>query len=76
MDINVLDTVVLQRNLPEQRLKQGDIGTVVELYEPDGVEVEFVTNSGHTQALETLSRVDVRPTNDKDIQAVRSLNAA
>ena len=28
---------------------------IVEVYEPDGVEVEFVTGSGHTQAPVTLT---------------------
>jgi Domain of unknown function (DUF4926) len=55
MDYSSLDTVVLNRDLPEHGLKIGDLGTVVEIYEPDGLEVEFVTASGRTGALLTLN---------------------
>ena len=43
MSIKVLDTVVLEANLPAHGLKCGDIGAVVEVYSPEAVEVEFVT---------------------------------
>ncbi len=76
MDIAVLDTVVLERDLPERGLRRGDIGAVVERYEPDGAEVEFVTASGKTQALVTLKLSDLRPVGDKDILAARPLDAA
>ena len=42
MTLKVLDTVILERDVPEHSLKRGDLGAVVELYDPDGVEVEFV----------------------------------
>ena len=76
MTIKLLETVVLEKNLPEQGLKCGDIGAVVELYEPDGIEVEFVAGSGRTQALVTLRLADVRPIGDTEILSVRSLSAA
>lgn len=76
MNIEVLDTVVLEKEMPTHKLKKGDIGTVVEMYEPDGIEVEFVTGSGKTQALLTLKITDVRPIGGSEILAVRSLKAA
>jgi hypothetical protein len=76
MGINVFDTVVLERDLSAHGLKKGDIGAVVEVYEPDGIEVEFVTGSGKTQALITLKIQDVRSIKDSEILAVRSLDAA
>lgn len=76
MKIKLFDTVVLEKDIPSKGLCQGDIGAVVELYEPDGLEVEFVTGSGNTQALVTLKSADVRLINETDILAVRSLNAA
>lgn len=76
MSIKVLDTVVLERDLPDHGLKRGDIGAVVEVCAPDGVEVEFVTGAGRTQALVTLRLGDVRSVNDSEILAVRSLDAA
>jgi hypothetical protein len=69
----LLDTVVLDRDLAEQGLRSGDLGAVVEVYEPDGLEVEFVTASGKTQALVTLNVKDVRPVQDSDLIAVRSV---
>jgi hypothetical protein len=66
-----LDVVVLERDLPASGLKRGDLGAVVELYEPDGLEVEFVTASGRTEALVTLTALDVRPVVENDLVAVR-----
>ena len=74
--MKVLDTVVLNKDLPDSGLRRGDIGAVVEAYEPDGLEVEFVTGSGQTQALVTLKTAEVRLLSDTDILAVRSLSAA
>ena len=73
MTYKILDTVVLQKDLPEHGLCKGDLGAVVEVYEPDGVEVEFVTASGKTQALVTLTLRDVRSVEDHDLVAVRSV---
>lgn len=71
MRYRVLDTVVLDKDLPEHGLRKGDLGAVVEVYEPDGLEVEFVTASGRTEALMTLAARDVRPVADNDLVSVR-----
>ena len=76
MKPRVIDTVVFEKDLPSQGLRRGDVGAVVEVYEPDGLEVEFVTGSGRTQALVTLKVADVRLITDTDILAVRSLRVA
>jgi Domain of unknown function (DUF4926) len=68
-----LDTVVLDRDLPDVGLCRGDLGAVVEVYEPDGLEVEFVRASGQTQALVELQPSDVRPLADEDLLSVRTL---
>jgi len=73
MKFKTLDTVVLARDLTEHGLRAGDLGAVVEVYEPDGLEVEFVTASGKTQALVTLNAVDVRQVQDSDLVSVRSV---
>lgn len=70
-----LDTVVLDRDLPEHGLRKGDLGAVVDIYEPDGLEVEFVTASGGTAALVTLNSQDVRPAADDDLLSVRRRSA-
>jgi len=74
--VNLFDAVVLKRDLSSRGLKRGDVGAVVEVYEPDGLEVEFIAGSGRTQALVTLKVTEVRPLSDSDILAVRSLHAA
>ena len=73
MSLDLLETVVLARDLPKHNLRAGDLGAVVQVYEPDGREVEFVTASGRTQALVTLSRGDVRSVADNDLVTVRTL---
>ena len=73
MTFKLLDTVVLARDLPEQDLCAGDLGAVVETHAPDGLEVEFVTASGHTKAVVTLKSRDVRAIADTDLVAVRSV---
>ena len=74
MEFKTLDTVVLLRDLPAHGLRVGDLGAVVETYEPDGLEVEFVTASGRTGALVTLKVGDVRRVADNDLVTVRSLD--
>lgn len=73
MNFRVLDTVVLERTLKVYGLKKGDLGAVVEVYQPNGLEVEFVRASGKTQALVTLRTDDVRAVDDGDLVAVRSI---
>jgi hypothetical protein len=73
MTYKLLDTVVLDRDLPEYALRKGDLGAVVEVYDAEGLEVEFVRASGKTQAVVTLTTKDVRPVLDDDLVAVRSV---
>ena len=65
--MQLLSMVVLEKDLTSLGLKRGDIGAVVGVYEPDGLEVEFVTSLGKTQALVTLTGSDVRVAADKNI---------
>jgi hypothetical protein len=44
--IKELETVVLTVDLPEHRLKKGDVGTVVLVHSISGYEVEFMTLGG------------------------------
>lgn len=78
MSFTILDTVVLDRDLPEHGLCKGDLGAIVEVYGPNDFEVEFVRASGRTQALLTLNRRDVRGVSEEDLVAVRTVgrNAA
>jgi hypothetical protein len=74
MRFKELQTVALNRDLPERGLRRGDLGAVVQIYEPDGLEVEFVSASGKTEALVTLKEADVRAVGDGDLIAVRPLD--
>ena len=66
MTLHPLDVVVLNEDLPTHGLKRGDLGTVVDVYSSEAVEVEFVTASGRTQALVTLPPSAVREVADDD----------
>ena len=68
-----LEVVVLAHDMPEHSLRAGDLGTVVEIYPGGGVEVEFVSGSGATQALLTLNANDVRKIDSHDLLATRRL---
>lgn len=76
MNVNLLDTVILQKDFPEYGLKYGDIGAVVELYGTAAMEVEFVTTTGETQALLTLEDNDIRLAKPDEIPTARLLDAA
>lgn len=76
MRVRELDIVVLTRDVPEHGLKAGDLGTVVFLYEPKGLEVEFVTAAGQTIAVATLGDEDVRRPDGDDTPSMRRLPAS
>jgi hypothetical protein len=46
MKFALLDTVVLNHDLPEHGLRAGDVGTVVEIYRAGALEVEFLRALG------------------------------
>lgn len=76
MKFKLLDVVVLQKDLPAKGLKRGDLGAIVDLRDPDGLEVEFVTASGRTEALVSLTAADVRAVANNDLISVRSYSGA
>lgn len=73
MGFNELDTVVLDRDLPERSLLRGDLGVLVQLYGSEGLEAELVTASGRTQALVTLESRNFRALNGEDLITVGAL---
>jgi len=48
--IKLLDTVALLDDVPERKLRKGEVGTVVEILGPDVFEVEFSNEEGQTYA--------------------------
>lgn len=71
MNFKPLDVIVLNRDLESHGLKRGDLGAVVDVYEPNALQIEFVTASGKTEALLTLDVADVRSVLDTDLVSVR-----
>jgi hypothetical protein len=70
--IRELDRVVLTTDLPEYRLKKGDIGTVVLVHQGGkGYEVEFVTLDGETVAVVSLFDTQLRPIGHREIAQAR-----
>lgn len=54
--IKLLDVVTLLEDLPELGLYRGQVGTVVDEYDAEFVEVEFSDLQGRTYALEALRK--------------------
>jgi len=55
----LLDLVAVLKQPLDADVEVGDVGTVVELLPPDGVEVEFLDRDGRTRCVATLSVDDV-----------------
>ncbi len=70
--VKELDIVVLTRDIEEQGLERGDIGTVVHSYHDEvAFEVEFITGDGSTTAVLTLVNTDIRPMGKSEILHAR-----
>ena len=62
-----LEIVELAHDLKEHNLKEGERGTIVEIYKNgEAYEVEFIAPDGKTTALLTLMPNDIRTTMNKD----------
>ncbi len=82
------DIVVLTEDVPEEGLTAGDVGTeegltagdvgtVVHIHNNgEGYEVEFMTLTGQTIAVASLSAQQVRPVSRQDVAHVRELQPA
>ena len=73
--IKELDHVVLTPDLPEHRLRKGDVGTVVLIHGDRGYEVECVTLDGVTLAVVSLEVSSVRPIGAGEIAHARQVAA-
>ena len=72
--INELDRVVLTEDLPEQRLKAGDVGTVVFVHEGGkGFQVEFVALDGDAFAVVGVEPRSVRPVGTNELTHARQV---
>jgi hypothetical protein len=66
--IQELDTVVLTRDIPEERLRKGALGAVVLVHQNGAAyEVEFVTLDGQALALARLPADAVRAATGREL---------
>ena len=73
--MKLLDVVALLDDLPELKLYRGQVGTIVEAYEPGTFEVEFSDTTGRAYAIETLQENQLmllhhEPLQDKELASV------
>ena len=55
----LLDVIAVLKSEGDPELEVGDVGTVVEMLPPDGLEVEFLDRDGRTRCIATLTVNDV-----------------
>lgn len=68
------DRIVLTKDVPEEGLKAGDVGTIVHVHRGgEAFEVEFLTLEGGTAAVATVSSSAVRPVTHRDITHARQI---
>ena len=70
--IQLLDVVVLTKDIPKYNLFRGEIGAVVECYPDDGYEVEFVSLDGYTYALVALHGNQLIPLRQKSQRTAKT----
>jgi hypothetical protein len=74
---NERERVVLTTDIPAERLKAGDVGTVVHVYrDGQACEVEFVALDGRTAGVVTLETTQIRPVSAGEIPHARPLTTA
>ena len=68
------DCIVLTDDIPAEGLQSGDVGTLVHIH-PNAAayEVEFVTLTGKTAAVVTVSADQIRPVGSSEIPHAREL---
>lgn len=76
MTPDLFQRVVLTKDIPDEGLRAGDIGVVVEKYTrrgdiPDGYELEFFTATGETIAVVSVPATSVRQATSHDVLAAR-----
>ncbi len=54
--IKLLDVVALTEDVPAEKLRRGEVGTVVEVFQSGVFEVEFADEDGQTYAMVPLRK--------------------
>ncbi len=80
MKYELFKEVVLLKDIPEKKLKKGDIATIVEHHpsnaSEDGYSLEVFNALGDTIAVVTVSESEIELLKENEIFSVRSLEAA
>jgi hypothetical protein len=67
--INLLDVVALTEDVPDQKLRRGQVGTIVEVLRPGVYEVEFSDNQGRTYAQLALPARQLMVLHEEPVEA-------
>lgn len=77
MKFELYKDVVLRKDMPEYRLKKGDIATIVEHHpmksSEDGYSLEVFNALGETIALVTVPESDIEMLKESEVLSVRSI---
>jgi len=80
MKYELFKEVVLLRDVPEKKLKKGDVATIVEHHSADasedGYSLEVFNALGDTIAVVTVSESEIEPLKEDEVFSVRSLEVA
>ncbi|MBU2622533.1 MAG: DUF4926 domain-containing protein [Proteobacteria bacterium] len=80
MAYKLFEEVVLRKDIPEKRLRRGDVATIVEHHPvsdgEDGYSLEIFNALGDTISVVTIAESAIAPITKDEIFSVRSLEAA
>ena len=70
------EMVILASDIPEEELREGDVGTIVSILGGgDAFLVEFMTLDGHTVAVAELQAAQMRTVTNRDVDHARRIEA-
>lgn len=79
MKYEIFKEVVLLKDIPEKRLKKGDVATIVEHHpvndSVDGYTLEVFNVFGDTITIITVSESDIQPLKENEIFSARTLES-
>ncbi len=68
--IELLDVVALTEDLPDRKLRRGQVGTIVDVLRPEVYEVEFSDHEGRTYAQLALPARQLMVLHEEPVEAV------
>ena len=81
MALKLYEQVALQRDVPEDGLRAGDVATLTDIVpgppgQPEGAVLEVFNALGHTVCVTSVSVEDVEPLREDEVLSVRRLARA